>query len=485
MPTDANGRYYPPLSPKQILVYNDRRRHLLLTGPRLCGKTVVAVHKIIKHAYLVDNARVGLFVKSTKVGVSGVWSDLCDYALPLWGSELEQEGFRIVEGPAIRGDTRQRFVRISNVHGGVSEISLNSLHHDESVIEKMKGTRWSCLYFDEVDVYENPEVFEISVLQLRAIGVPYDQHLWIGTANPAEDGTDHWLYKLWFVNTQDERIDIKDRQSFGLHEFTLFDNPYLKPEEIERLKATYINDPQAYERFVNGKWVADVRKSHFAGAFLYNQHVRGSSDEGTIILPIESSTVYVGWDMGSRNHAVTFLQHIIHSEGDYWVVLDEISHIDTDMSVESLTFEVVAKMRELDTLAGKPLKYKHWSDTSAFDYRSTINGSEQALVTRYSGGEIALLGAPKGPNSVAARIALTRQLLIQKRLYISANCIDTIEMFKKLSKGKTKSEPIKRDKYGHIHRFDAMSYVLIGEHIDEIDQSLRPKLTERHKSFCL
>lgn len=485
MPVDINGRYYPALSPRQIEVYNDRRRHLLLTGPRLCGKTIVAVHKIIKHCYLVDNARAGIFVKSTKVGVSGVWSDLCDYAIPLWCSELEQEGFKIVEGPAIRGDTRQRFIRISNIHGGVSEISLNSLHHDESVVEKMKGTRWSALYFDEVDVYESPEVFEISVLQLRAIGVPYNQHLWLGTANPPEEGQEHWLYRRWFVDTQDERIDKSDRESFGLYEFTLFDNPYLKPEEIARLKATYINDPQAYDRFVNGKWVADIRKAHFAGAFLQNQHVRGSIDEGTIILPSDTSMVYVGWDMGSRNHAVSFLQRTTHSEGDYWAVLDEISYIDTDTSVESLTIEVVAKMRELDKLAGKPLKYKHWSDTSAFDYRSTIDGAEQALVLRYSKGEIELLGAPKGPHSVAARIALTRQLLIQKRLYISANCVDTIEMFKKLSKGKTKAEPIKRDKTGHIHRFDALSYVLIGEHIDEIDQSFRPKLIERPKNFCL
>lgn len=484
MPIDVNGRWYPPLAIKQLEVYNDRRRHLLLSGPRLCGKSIVAIHKILKHAYLVANARVGIFVKSTKVGISGVWSDLVDYALPLWIEELEHEGFRIIEGPAIRGDTRQRFVKISNVHGGESEITLNSLHHDDSVVEKMKGTRWSALMFDEVDIYTSPEVFEISVLQLRAIGLPYHQHLWIGTANPPEDGQEHWLYRRWFVDVYDEKIDEADRKTFGLFEFSLFDNPYLKPEEISRLKATYINDPQAYDRFVNGRWVADIRTSHFAGAFLQNQHVRGSTDEGTIILPSDAQ-VYVGWDLGSRNHAVVFMQRTTHGSGDYWSVIDEISHIDGDVSIESVTLEVVAKMRELEELVGKKLRFKHWSDKSAFDYRSTIDAKEQALVSRYSNGEIELIGAPKGPNSVAARIALTRQLLIQKRLYVSAHCLGIVEMFKKLSKGKTKADPIKRDKAGHIHRFDALSYVLIGEHIDEIDQSLRPKLIERPKNFCL
>lgn len=484
--TDPSGRWCPSLSKKQVEVWNDTRRHLLLSGPRLCGKSIVAVHKVIKHCWLTPNARAGIFVKSTKVGISGVWSDLIDYAIPLWIEELGEQGFRVIEGPAIRGDTRQRFIKIANVHGGESEITLNSLHHGESVVEKMKGTRWSALFFDEIDVYDTPEVFEISVLQLRSIGLAYNKHLWIGTCNPHEEGQDHWLYKKWWVDPYDEKLDAKDRATFGLYEFNLLDNIFLKEEEISRLKSTYANDPDSFKRFVEGKWVADLRTCIFAGAFMPLQHVKGSIDDGTIILPTDRCTeIITGWDLGNRNHSVTFMEHVVHGAGDYYAILDEVCHINEDISIETMTLEVVAKMRELEALFGKKLKFKSWSDKNAFDYRSSVDARDHILVHTYSKGEIELIGCPKGPNSVPARIALTRQLLIQKRLYISAHCLGTVEMFKKLSKGKTKGDHIRRDKAGHIHRFDSLSYALFGENIEEIDQSLRPKLSERATAFTL
>lgn len=480
---DASGRWSPNLSSKQLEVWNDNRRHILLSGPRLTGKSLVAVHCAIKHGWLYPNDRVGIFTKSTKVGVGGIWGDLLDYGLPEWEEGMGEEGFKIITVGQY-GDTRQRYVRISNRHGGESEISLNSLHYDEDVSPKLKGTRWGMLLFDECDVYESEDVFNISVLQLRQIGLLFEKHRWMGTANPPPEGQEHWLYKKFWQEPYDETLNEKDRKSFGLYEFKLADNTFLRPEEIERLRSTYKNDPDSFARLVNGFWTADLRKAHFAGAFLQNQHVRGSAEEGTVILPREGEIV-TGWDLGSRNHSVVFLQKVIHASGDYWSVLDEVSRIDEDVSIEAVTLEVVAKMRELEALVGKKLRFKHWSDKSAWDYRSSVDARDHVLVHRYSQGEIDLIGCPKGPNSVAARIALTRQLLIQKRLYISANCVGIIDMFKKLSKGKTKSEPIKRDKAGNIHRFDALSYALLGENIDEIDQSLRPKLITRPQNFSL
>src|SRR5207249_1294709 len=108
--------------------------------------------------------RVGIFVKSTKVGKSGIWDDLISYALPEWSEGLEHEGFKITFGPAIDGATRMALVRVANRYGGESELQLHSLHHDEDVSQKMKGSRFGCLLFDEADNYENPEVFNVSVM---------------------------------------------------------------------------------------------------------------------------------------------------------------------------------------------------------------------------------------------------------------------------------------------------------------------------------
>jgi len=483
MPYDLNGQWYPNLSPKQLEVYNDPRQHLLLSGPRVCGKTIVAVHKAIKHAWLYQNDRVGIFVKSTKVGRSGIWDDLNTYALPEWCEGLGDEGFRITTEPSVDGATRMHFVRIANRHGGESEIQLHSLHHDEDVVEKMRGTRFGALLWDELDNYDDPEVFNVSTMQLRQIGLPEDKHLWIATTNPAGD-QDHWIYQKFWVDIADEKTELSYRKTFGVYEFKLSDNIYLKPETITKLKMVYKDTPDLYERYVNGLWVPDVNKTFFTHVF-GSRHVKGDLKEGTGLAPTEGCIeVFVGWDMGDTNHAVVFLEHVVNSKGDYWAVIDEIVHIREDISVEQLTSEVMAKMDEIATLHKKALVFKHWSDRSAFDrYRSAADAKDHILVNRYSDGKIELIGAPKPKGSVEHRIQIVRRLLSQNRLYISAHCTRVIDAIKKLSRGKTKGEPIKRD--GHIHPFDALSYALYGELIAEIEDSFHPRPTERFEAFAL
>lgn len=482
---DINGRWYPRLSPKQIEVYNDNRVHILLSGPRVCGKTIVAIHKIIRHAWLNQNDRVGIFVKSTKIGKTGVWDDLANYAIPEWEAGMADEGFKVTVPPSVDGATRMHYLRISNRHGGESEIQLHPLHFEDGVSEKLRGSRFGCIFFDELDNYDNPEVFNISDMQLRQIGLPESKHLWLATCNPAGDDS-HWIHAKWYVDKFDETIDKSYRDTFALYDFKLADNIFLQPETITKLKMAYKNDPAMYDRYINGLWVPDLRSVIFAGTFLEGQHVKGDAVEGTIIIPTEHCyEIVVGWDIGDRNHAVTFLEHVITTKGDYWAVIEEISHIGEDVSIEALTYEVLAKMAEIRALANKPkLQFKHWSDRSAFDrYRSAADAKDHILVNRYSGGDITLMGCPKPPGSVQARLGLVRQLLVEKRLFFSAHCLDSIMMMKRLSKGKTKAEPIKRD--AHIHRFDAMSYVLYAELIDEIEESMRPNLKQRPEPFSL
>lgn len=480
MPIDANGQWYPNLSPKQLEVYNDTRSNILLSGPRVCGKTIVAVHKIIKHAWLYNNDRVGIFVKSTKTGKTGVWDDLLTYALPEWVEGLGHEGFKITVGPGVDGSTRMHFVRIANRHGGESEIQLHPLHFQDGVAEKMRGTRFGCLFFDEVEIYSNPEVFNVAVMQLRLIGLPEEKHLWLGTCNPA-GGQDHWLFQKFYIDPHDETIDKSVRDTFALYDFRLSDNPFIKPETIAKLKLAYKNDPDMYQRYVNGLWTPDSRTVVFAGAYRDKVHKKGNDSDGTTLLPTEHcNEIFVGWDLGDRNHAVIFMEHVVGKDDDYWSILDEVVHIGEDVSIEEITYEVIAKMAELEKLAGRKVRFKHWSDRSAFDrYRSAADARDHILVNRYSAGSIELIGAPKPPHSVKARMALVRQLLIENRLFVSVNCTAVVEMFLRLTRGKSKAEPIKRDK--NIHVFDGLSYALYGESIDEIEESMRPKLGERSR----
>lgn len=483
MPLDVNGQWYPPLSPKQLEVYNDPRKHQLLSGPRVCGKTIVAVHKAIKHAWLHQNDRVGIFVKSAKIGRVGIWDDLITYALPLWVEGLGDDGFKILVGPAIDGATRMYYVRIANRHGGESEIQLHSLHHDDSVHEKLKGSRFGCFLFDELDNYDNEEVFNVSTMQLRQIGLSEDKHLWLGTCNPAGD-QDHWIYQKFWVDINNETIDMDYRKTFKTWEFTLRDNPYIEESTISKLKAIYKDNPEMYDRYVNGLWVPDMSKSHFGNVFK-QALVKGSNKEGTGLLPTDGCMdIFVGVDLGDRNHAVVFLENVRTSEGNYWAVIDELVSIGQDKSIQEVTDAMVDKMKELETLHGKPLKFTWWSDRSAFDrYRSAADAKDHILVHRFSEGKIELFGCPKPKGSVEQRIQLVRRFLFENKLYFSANCTATIDAIKKLSRGKTKGELIKRN--GHIHPFDALSYALYAECIAELEDSLRPKIVERPEIFAL
>lgn len=488
---DANGYWYPTLSPKQIAVYNDPKQHILLSGPRMCGKTIVAVHKAIKHAWLYNNDRVGIFVKSTKVGKTGIWDDLLSYALPAWAGDgdpddpnydpgLKDDGFEIVQS-GVDGATRMHYVKIRNCHGGVSEIQLHPLHHEDSVAEKLKGSRFGCIVFDEVDNYDNEEVFNVSTLQLRQIGLPEDKHQWIGTCNPAGD-QEHWIYQKFWVDTQNPEMEKSYRDSFGLYEFKLSDNPFLQKKSLIKLQETYRNDPDMYKRYVEGMWVPDQRKIHFAAIYKDTKHRIGDVLNGETIVPTEGCTeIKVGWDLGETNTGIVFMEHVITGKGDYWAILDEVVHIKEEISMEAMTFEVMGKMEEIRKIAGNPkLAFKHWSDRSAFDrYRSAADAKDHILVNRYSGGDIELIGCPKPPHSVQARLALVRQLLVSDRLFVSDHCTSVISMFKRLSKGTTKAEQIKRCAQGHIHVFDGMSYALYGELIDEIEESMRPKTGAR------
>lgn len=475
---DSNGRWYPRLAPKQVEVFNDTHQRVLLSGPRWCGKSIVALHKIIKHAWMYPNDRVGIFVKSTKIGKTGVWDDLVSYALPEWVEGLADEGFKIIR-QGQDGTTRMHYVVIANQHGGESEIQLHPLHHQDSVAEKMKGSRFGALLFDEIDNYDNPDVFKISVLQLRQIGLANDKHLWLATCNPAGDES-HWLYQKFWIDCNDPARDPIYRAMFRTFEFKLYDNPFVEEAKWQELRETYKDDPEMYQRYVEGKWVPDHRNIHFAGAFRAAYHIRGNALEKSGLVPSETcAELLVGWDIGDRNSAVVFLEKVLSGAGYYFTVLDEVSHLKEDISIQVLVAEVMSKMEELRSLCpNNKVKFIHWSDRSAFDrYRSAADARDHILVNQFSDGAITLVGCPKPPGSVQARISLTRQLLIGERLFVSATVPGIIDMFKKLTRGKTKGELIRRDDY--IHRFDAMSYALYGESIHEIEDNMRPKLGSR------
>jgi len=479
MPLDASGAWYPSISPKQLEIFNCSKRYLLVSGPRYSSKTIGVLHRLVRHCWETKGGRVGVFCKTIRNAKSGVWSDLTDLIIPEWEENLD--GFEITVKPKVDGVTKMNFMKVANMHGGETEIQLHSLDVDHDIEEKIKGTRFSMIFFSELSNFKDSCVFSISKGQLRLPGLDYHRHQWIGDTNPAEEGTTSWIYKLWYEEPfQEDHPDPEYAEQFKIIESMIHDNPYLSEHDRKDLIATFRPDPELYDRYVLGKWTASSTDSHFGKVFKTPLHVVGNTDspieeEWEVILPSDNCTELIGgWDLGDRNHAFHIMEKVRTMNGVRWAVLDELVVLHADVSLEDFTGEAMDRIEQIEGHIGKPVRWTHWSDMSAMNrFRAAGNTYDHRVVAAASDGKINMIGAPKFAGSVRQRVKLIKDLLMLNRLHISAHCHRTIDMMKFLRKGKSVGQYVIND--DNKHSFDSLSYALIGEMSADLEISNDPK----------
>lgn len=502
MPVLESGLWVPELFPKQIDVFNSRSRILLVSGPRHSGKTWGVVHKVCRHLWETPGARVAMFsktIKSAKDG--GVWEDLVGFAIPEWiAANLESAvvpgvTFDYTVPPKLDGQTRTLYFRVRNMWGSESELKLFSLDYDGEVEVKVKGTRFSMIWFSELTNFEDRKVLVTTKQQLRMPHLRPDQHQWIADTNPGEDGPDSWIYKLWYQEkdmeisasmTDEEKLTFSEFQKqLGLIEIMLDDNPYLSEEKKREIKGDYSYDKDLYARYVEGKWVTGATKGrHFGDVFRESLHVVGDAsalddDDWEVALPSDSCYELIcGWDLGDANHAAVIMEKITVGNKIHWLVLDELVIVRGQTSIEEFTLAFMEKMRTIEAMAGKTFHWRHWADESAMRYRSVVDDMDASVVMRASGGEIILEPVPKRPEDVKRRVHMMRRIIFEDRIKISANCKDVIQMFKKLRQGKTKAEYVSQD--DHKHPFDALSYAVLMESAWD-EQAVLPSVIKTKK----
>jgi hypothetical protein len=478
MPLDASGCWYPSISPKQLEIFNCNKRYLLVAGPRYSSKTIGVLHRLVRHCWETKSGRVGIFTKTIRNAKSGVWSDLTDLIIPEWEENLD--GFEVSVAPKVDGVTKMNYMKIKNMHENETEIQLHSLDVDHDIEEKIKGTRFSMIFFSELSNFKDSCVFSISKGQLRLPGLPYGRHQWIGDTNPAEEGTQSWIYKLWYEAPYAEKhTDPEYAAQFETIEAMIYDNPYLTEHDRKDLIATFRPDPELYDRYVLGKWTASSSDSHFGKVFKHDIHVIGDADspvesEWEVILPSDSCTELIGgWDLGDRNHSFHIMEKVHTMSGTRWAVLDELVVLHADVSLEDFTGEALEKIETIEAQVDKPIRWTHWSDMSSMiRYRAAGNTYDHRVVAASSGGKINLIGAPKFSGSVRQRVKLIKDLLMQNRFHISANCFRTIDMMRFLRKGKSAGQYVIND--DNKHSFDSLSYALIGEMASDLEISNTP-----------
>lgn len=395
------------------------------------------------------------------------------------------------------------YFRVRNYYGGESEIQLHSLIYDADVENKLMNTSFSMIYFSELQNFDSEDVFKISILQLRMDGLPYKKHLWMADTNPPEQGPDHFAYRIWYkvrtqeeppktCRTEEEIADFRKYQSeFGLHEFTIDDNVFADPYMVRDLKSTYADDPIGWDRFIMGKWTKSIssKENHFHQIFKKELHVLGSVEspkkaDWKIIHPSdECTTLLSGWDLGDVNHAFVIEEPIIMDNDQIgFVQLDEMVWIGIQEPIIDFILECWDKIKAIEAKVGRPVLWRHWSDTSAWRFSGKSENADAMLVEKITEGTVRLLsaGAAKERQSVRRRVKLMQDLLKQGRELVSAQCFNAIDMYENLRSGKLKPDGtgdviVKGSKQKHI--FDAKSYLRFCELFTEISHGpQKPKV---------
>jgi len=508
MPLDSSGDWYPNLFGRQLEVFNAFFRALLVCGPRKSGKTWAVLHKIVRHLWETRGARVAMFsrtLKNSKEG--GTWSDLHTIVLPEWikakiGLNYTTKSAEGRPGPKTDGQTRTPYFRISNAHGGESELMLFSLDYDPDIEDKLKEQRFSMIYFSELSKFRDRRILSVALPSLRMPHLTMEEQMWIADTNPSEEGDASWIYEVWYIERVLEYSAYLERnkergkpympesgflnfqRGLGLIEIKPEENPYLDPRELEELKTTYAYDEGLYNRYVNGLWVYGEGDAsiHFKGKFNPSKHLVGSTEapdkaDWTYANPHPNSfELITGWDLGDTHHAAVIIDRTFVGKSIHFTLLDELEVLGENVSNEDFTFEFMELIAQLEATAGKTFQLdRAWSDRSSIEkYSATGDTFPYLQVHAASNKRIFLRGCPKPAGSVRVRVQLLKSLLHTGRIHISAHCRSTIRMFKELKKGAGALDYVAHDENKHI--FDALTYALLMECAEDLE--LTPAVNE-------
>lgn len=480
-----DGYWYPDMPPKQLEVFNNRAVYQLVSGPVLSGKSFACENKIVRHLFDTPGARVAAFSKTIKAAKhGGSYEDLIGLVIPQWieaglvGNSPEIK-FGYTMEPKVDGTTRTHMFKIRNRYGGESEFLLFSLDYDDDIESRIKQTRFSAFWFIELSNFGDDaggyKIWRTTSNRLRMVHLKPEDHLWLADTNPSEEGEESWIHRLWY---QKQGLSIEEDKwmidNLSVVEFQISDNPYLSEVQVSKIKSENRSDPSLYARNVEGKWQARSAGGHFTDVFLPNIHIRGDvsspkKQDWQIIIPDASSTDFIcGWDPGDVHSSFHIAVKRSLGEDNYaYSYIDELSNLGKMVSLEDFCEVVMKKLEYWETVMREEhgineLKWRHWSDASAFNPKASLDGTEAGLIYIYSHGKIVLNAVDKPKGSKRARVDAWRRLLFSNRLFISAQLTRTIQMVRSLKKGGSELEFIS-DTGGWRHVFDSASYIQSGE----------------------
>lgn len=488
---------------KQFRVFNCRARVVLCVGPRLGGKSRAVLNRIVRHMWETPDARVGMYAKVGKQAKAvGSWKLLHSVILKEWIKA--NIGLRYtstkkdVPGPT-EDINRTPYFSITNAHGGQSEMYLFALQHDDDAEEKMKDAEFSLIFFSELDKFFSKKVLTVALPSLRMSHLRYEDQMWIADCNPSEEGEQSWIYQTFYVERGMTFLEYREHQrkmerpdSMTEEEFKLFygqlevieilpeDNLFVDKRQLQEVKMSCSNDPGMYARLIKGKWVWGGGDSSRHFRSIIGNAIVGDigGDEWTILAPSDSCyKLTTGWDVGEAiNHAACAMEVAIIDGKKHFKVVEEHISIGRTLSVWKFTEGFMEKIDALEEECKRKFSIEDtaYADQSSVTKYNAIADTYPHMEVRAASGErVFLRGVPKPAGSVRMRVKVLQDLLRAGRLHVSAHCIGVITMLRDLKVGKIYFVMPDDD---NRHIFDALTYPILMEMAEELQESTRSKL---------
>lgn len=215
------------LTPKQMMIYQDASRELLIFGGIRSGKTNVMLIKLLAAASR-PNSRVGLFRKT-----------LVSLKLTTLKSLIEGDG----QTPPIlpQGSYIHNMSEKTITLKGGGTIVYSSLEEPE----RIRGMTLNACYIDEgTDLDEKDYTTLMGRVSAKVEGCPLQIVMSCNSKSPQ-----HWVAKRWNV-VGNVSNNTENRKAYLLNPS---DNPYLAQEYLDMLETW--RGSLAYDRDVLGKWV--------------------------------------------------------------------------------------------------------------------------------------------------------------------------------------------------------------------------------------
>ena len=491
----------PRLNPVQELVYNSTATYILSYGERGTGKSIVGLHKLVRHCVNNRNALALVIVREVgQATEGGAWHKLFHEVLPQWkhGNFDRKSGKRLDNGcgieftsPRLDASDKKSYIWIANKFGGWSMVKLISLFVNDMVEDKVKGKEASYIFVDEAQTMEGTDYFTKLIQQVGRRPDITDVQQVVYACNPK--GPSHWLYQTFFMHGVDEEgqpfeyaIDEATGNpvapsgtkltKWGVFHVPISENAHNLPEAYwDNVLTACKSDPVEYARMVEGKWVDKPEgEAIFHDLWSDARHVRGDFLKSKGIVPLEDHLVVLGWDPGAAHTSISMLQFLVTPKKVHWLLFDEICMVGKYMPYRILVPKVLQRLLYWEHFArehyGHEVKFKfmHVADLSAFNQFRARDGSFDAqdiedISRKYVADEkiderfvIKMRACPKGQGSVETRVRILSDLLYEDSISVSAICPRHRDMFMGLEAEKDNRMKPKRSI--HLHVFDSVTY---------------------------